>query len=399
MNTLQKKAHDLVLSGKNVFLTGCPGTGKTYCLNHIINDCRAFRNSKIGVTATTGCAAILIDGCTVHSFLSIGLAKQSAEVLYSKIISQRYPAKVAKLEQLKTLETLIIDEISMMNAELLTKVSQYLQLIRKNDKPFGGVQVVLVGDFYQLPPVTGKFCFESPTWQEAGLSTVVLDEQMRQVGDTVFTDILGRARTADVTIKDLKTLGGCEGIETEVKYTKLYSLNANVDDINDGEMKKLLSQVPKPQSKRFKIDQKESILLCIGAQVMVTRNVDFFLGIVNGTRGVVTGFEKIGGEFYVGMTLANGTSYSLGEYEFRDEDDVVIYTAMPVRLAWATTIHKSQGATIDMLEIDLGPTVFAPGQAYTGLSRAVSLDKVRITNVSPEAFRVSRKVIKFYKTH
>lgn len=422
MNTLQQEALNCVEVGANVFLTGCPGTGKTYCLNAIIKHCRQ-QEENIGVTAATGCAAILLNGSTLHSFLSIGLAKQSAEVLYTKLMSQRYPAKVEKFKQLRELQTLIIDEISMINAELLQKVSDYLKLIKQSSRPFGGVQIILVGDFYQLPPVSGKFCFEADVWQEADLFTVVLEEQMRQIGDTVFKDILGRARIGKVSDEDLQILARCEGAETEVKYTKLYSLNVNVDDINGAEMKKLMRQTPRPECGSFKIDQKESLMLCIGAQVMITRNIDTTSGIVNGTRGVVKSFLKLstnekntrngkangkadgkdreykkGDKYCIGLTLVDGSEYFLSHYEFRDDEtEELLYVAMPVKLAWAITIHKSQGSTIDCLEIDLGPSVFAPGQAYTGLSRAVSLARVRITDINPHAFKVSRTVEKFYE--
>lgn len=421
MNTLQQEALNCVEVGANVFLTGCPGTGKTYCLNAIIKHCWQ-QGKNIGVTAATGCAAILLNGATLHSFLSIGLAKQSAEVLYTKLMNQHYPAKVKKFDQLRELQTLIIDEISMINAELLQKVSDYLKLIKQSNRPFGGVQIILVGDFYQLPPVSGKFCFEADVWQEADLFTVVLEEQMRQIGDTVFKDILGRARIGKVSEEDLQTLARCEGAETEVKYTKLYSLNVNVDDINGAEMKKLMRNSPRPECRKFKINQKESLMLCIGAQVMITRNIDTGEGIVNGTRGVVNSFlklttnekntmngkaddkadDKADGEYKkldcIGLTLVDGRKYFLSRYEFRDDEtEELLYVAMPVKLAWAITIHKSQGSTIDCLEIDLGSSVFAPGQAYTGLSRAVSLERVRITDISPHAFKVSRTVEKFYE--
>jgi len=397
MNDLQQEALNCVEVGANVFLTGCPGTGKTYCLNEIIRHCRQ-KTANIGVTAATGCASVLLNGSTLHSFLSVGLARQPAGDLYDKLVSQYYPAKVEKCKQLRQLRTLIIDEISMINAELLQKVSDYLKLLKRSDLPFGGVQMILVGDFYQLPPVSGKFCFEAAVWQEADLFTVVLEEQMRQIGDVVFKDILGRARTGNVSTEDLQTLASCKGAEGEVKYTKLYSLNVNVDDINGAEMKKLMRQTPRPECRKFKIDNKDSILLCIGAQVMITRNIDTEGGIVNGTRGVVKSFLRMDNKYCIGLTLVDGGEYFLSEYEFRDDEtEQILYVAMPVKLAWAMTIHKSQGSTIDCLEIDLGSSVFAPGQAYTGLSRAVSLDRVRITDISPQAFKVSRKVEKFYE--
>jgi len=221
---------------------------------------------------------------------------------------------------------------------------------------------------------------------------------MRQIGDVVFKDILGRARTGNVSTEDLQTLASCKGAEGEVKYTKLYSLNVNVDDINGAEMKKLMRQTPRPECRKFKIDNKDSILLCIGAQVMITRNIDTEGGIVNGTRGVVKSFLRMDNKYCIGLTLVDGREHFLSEYEFRDDEtEQILYVAMPVKLAWAMTIHKSQGSTIDCLEIDLGSSVFAPGQAYTGLSRAVSLDRVRITDISPQAFKVSRKVEKFYE--
>jgi len=396
MNARQEYACSRVLGGKSVFLTGCPGTGKSYCLGAIIAKFKGHRR-RFGVTALTGCAALLIEGATVHSFLSIGLAKPSAEDLYRDLLrSSRYILYYKnKLEELIALQVLIIDEISMMNAELLDKVSEYLSLIRKNVLPFGGVQVVFVGDFYQLPPVTGRFCFESETWYDSNMETIVLTEQMRQNEDTVFKDILSRARVAEPTHDDLERLSMCEGIDPPagVKYTRLYSLNINVDEINLTELNDLLCEEPTPEWRTYKLIGKHSITLCIGAQVMVTRNLCLPAGICNGTRGVV---ESLG-DNDVTITLVNGMSYNL-EYTqtLHSKTGVFVRGELDLKLAWAVTIHKSQGSTIDLLEIDLGTSVFAAGQAYVGLSRAISLDKVRVTSVCREAFKVDDRVVDFY---
>jgi len=403
MNTLQQKAHDAVINGQSVFLTGCPGTGKTFCLNNIIKTLQKINTTKIhpfGVTATTGCAAVLINGSTLHSYLKVGLARDTPEEL-AIIAEKKYRPNCNKLRALKIL---IIDEISMLNADTFDKISKYLSIIRDNSKPFGGLQVVIVGDFCQLKPVTGKFVFHSETWNELNLKTFLFKQQQRQSDDQVFCDILGRVRHGKITDEDIDILKNCQGDESNnVKYTRLYSLNVDVDDINTKELKKLVNSV-KPKLTIYECKsgkgKTDKVKLCVGCQVMVTYNICPEDGIVNGTRAVVLSIIKTGYNIppMINIQLVDGRIYPITYVDIKDEiTGKTECSIMPLRLAWAITIHKSQGATIDYLEIDLGDSVFAAGQAYVGLSRAVSLSRLKVIDISKQAFKIDRDVKKYYR--
>ena len=345
----------------------------------------------------TGCAALLINGATVHSYLGIGLAKESAEELAVKV--RRF---VTIRDRILKLEVLLIDEVSMLNDELFEKLYKFLQLVRKNTKPFGGVQVIFVGDPFQLCPVEGKYCFTSKLWVDIKVHTLIAN--MRQAGDQVFRDLLDRVRWGKCSDEDLATLKQCENtvFPEGIIPTKLYSKNVNVDLINQMEFNKLSTEIKSYESvsvneysKKWATSNKipEKVNLRIGSQVMCTRNLPA-QGLVNGSRGVIT---QIDSERVV-IKLLDGESIHLCPISISPFDNpYIIVKFMPLKLAWAITIHSSQGMTIDALEVDLGKDVFAFGQAYTGLSRAKSLDSVKITSVLATSFKTSPTVKNFFK--
>jgi ATP-dependent DNA helicase PIF1 len=385
MNPEQQLALEAVAKGQNIFITGGAGVGKSYLVNEIVKSSKKI----IGVCAMTGCAALLINGATLHSYLGIGLAKEPAKVLANKL--RKF---VTIVKRIQDLEILLIDEVSMLNDELFEKVYDFLQIIRRNEKPFGGVQMVFVGDPFQLAPVEGTYCFTSKLWKDIKVHT--LTQNMRQAGDQDFKNLLDRVRWGKcsnedyVTLKSLKTTTFPDGI----RPTKLYSKNINVDAINNSELYKLsgepmefhtdyMNESSVKWAKSNKIPEK--CVLKIGAQVMCTRNIPV-LGLVNGSRGVITSFDA----GYVNMRLLNDEIVRLEYISVTPFDNpYIVVRFVPLKLAWAVTIHSSQGMTIDALEVDLGSDIFACGQAYTGLSRAKSLSTVRVTNVLPSSFVTS----------
>jgi ATP-dependent DNA helicase PIF1 len=397
MNPEQQLALDDVLKGENIFITGGAGVGKSYLVNKIVQH---LGNSNPGVCAMTGCAALLINGVTVHSYLGIGLAKESAQVLANRV---RKFTNVC--QKLVTVKTLLIDEASMLNDELFEKISEFLQLVRKNLKPFGGVQMILIGDPFQLGPVDGDYFFTSKLWSRNIFKVHTLTANMRQCGDNGFKELLDRVRWGDCSNADLDVLKKCQNtvFPPDIVPTKLYSKNINVDAINQREYDKLetrsqeyLCVYMNEGSKKWASANKipEKVYFRVGAQVMCTRNIPT-LGLVNGSRGVVT--DTTPSEVHI--QLLDGTRVSLGFVTVSPFDNPYIEVKyVPLKLAWAITIHSSQGMTIDALEVDLGKDVFACGQAYTGLSRAKSLEMVRVTSVLSKSFITSPTVKKFFST-
>jgi ATP-dependent DNA helicase PIF1 len=393
MNPEQKLALDDVLKGTSVFITGGAGVGKSFLVNKIS---QALVHKNIGVCAMTGCAALLINGATVHSYLAIGLAQDPAKVLAARV------KKFANVHsRILSMQTLLIDEVSMLNDELFEKISEFLQIVRKNTKPFGGVQMIFVGDPFQLAPVEGDYCFTSKLWTDIKVHTLV--SNMRQADDQTFKELLDRVRWGKCSQDDLETLEKCNDTEFPegIVPTKLYSKNVNVDSINLKEFDKLSTDVHvypcdylNEASKKWATANKipEKIHLRIGAQVMCTRNIPT-LGLVNGSRGVVVEVYMDG----VGVKLLNGTYVKVVPFAVAPFDNPYVGVQyVPLKLAWAITIHSSQGMTIDALEVDLGRDIFAFGQAYTGLSRAKSLSTVKITSVLAKSFITSPTVKKFF---
>lgn len=404
----QQNAIDAFKSGKNIFLTGFAGAGKSVALKHIIE--HALNNNiKIGVTATTGTAAFLIGGKTLHSYLGIGLAKEEPEVLLEKLYEYKN-FNVAK--KLKELNVLIIDEVSMLDNSLFEKISKYIGLIRKKNKPFGGLQLILTGDFCQLEPVDGDYCFKSEVWKELELTNIYLKKMMRQNDDKVFQKILTEVRYGNCSEETLETLESLKNTEFgEIRPTKLYSHNYDVDKINVKEYNDLILKgvqkkvyeikyhcLSKDKEKTKKwaknMDIPDSIELCEGAQIMVIANIDQDKGIVNGTRGVVMSLKNN----KVIIKLVNKNLYDIEYHKcIHAENPEISVSYLPLKLAYALTIHKSQGATLDAVEIDIGKKIFAAGQAYTALSRARNLKSIKIIDVHPDSFITKKSVIKFYK--
>lgn len=396
MNPEQLRVLETVKTGKNVLITGGAGVGKSYTVEKIVE----WASSKkfIGVCAMTGCAALLINGSTLHSYLGIGLAQEPALTLARK--AYKYPTV---RERIQDLEILLVDEVSMMSSELFEKVEEFLRLVRKSKKPFGGVQIIFVGDPFQLCPVSGNYFFDCELWKNSNFIVEVLSINMRQQGDLKFKELLDRVRYGVCNHEDLATL---QSLKTTVfpetiKPTRLYSKNVSVDSINQKELLALkqpleeyhLEYSNEASMKWAKSNRiPESVQVCVGAQVMCTKNLPE-LGLVNGSRGVI--LEITPG--YVKVEVLDGRTVMIAPISVKDRDKPWIEVKyLPLKLAWAVTIHTSQGMTLDALEVDLGRDIFTWGQAYTGLSRARSLDSIRVISVVPESFVTHQKVLDFF---
>jgi ATP-dependent DNA helicase PIF1 len=392
----QEKVIEDVFQKKNILLLGSGGTGKSTLIKELTSRCKD-KNIEIGITASTGSASVLIGGKTVHSFLGIGLAEAPPKVLAS-IVNFKYKNKV---EQLNALDILLIDEISMINGELLTKISQYLSIIRNNELPFGGLQIILSGDMFQLPPVQGTLVFQSIIWDTLKLTKHILTKIFRQEHDVRFQKILERCKSGSITNEDIEILKNCKGqyFTDDIKPTHLYATNAKVDSINNIEYD-LLNTMEKSYNTIYK--NKETKVYCekvgiplvvklkIGSQVMVTHNISDALKLANGTRGMV---KELFNEYVIIQTLYGERKISYVDCETEDN---LKYSIMPLKLAWAITIHKAQGVTLDCCKIDIGKSLFTYGQAYTALSRVKDLNSLYVIDISKDAFRTHPDVLKFY---
>ena len=417
LNTQQIKSIKYFIEKKNIFITGQAGTGKTYVIKKIIEWCEQNK-VKYEKTALTGTAAILINGKTLHSWAGIGIGDKQVGFYISKI--NRVWA--LKKNWIKT-DLLIIDEISMMDAKLLELLNTIAQIIRRNEKPFGGIQLIFCGDFYQLPPVSKKtdckFCFESPIWKQCIEKVIVLKENMRQ-NDPIFQRCLKEIRKGKCSDETEEILNKCIGrkvIDSQIKPTKLFTLKKSVNEINQKELVKLKKdirtfnskikvknrssfkdiEIEKIVNQMDKDNQYEKVLnIAIGAQVMLIKNIDVENGLVNGSRGVVVSFQ----EMYPIVQFLNGNrlviSKSEWEKEVEDKGKIVV-SQIPLRLAWALTIHKCQGSTIDNAELDIGDNIFEYGQSYVALSRVRNLNGLYLNKFNPTKIKAHPTVINFYK--
>jgi len=392
LNNKQLEALNLVKENKNVFITGSAGTGKSFTLKFITNYLSS-QSKKYAITALTGCAAVLINAQTIHSYLCLGINYSNISAIYLKYKTQ--------LNKILNLNTLIIDEISMMNNELLEKINELLCLIKKNELPFGGIQIIFVGDFCQLPPINGMYCFQSDLWEKLNLNIIILDELMRQKEDNQLQLILEEIRKgicSDDTYKILKELKNTK-FENNIKPTKLYPININVNLINDNAYNKLLKinnnnfiTYKSTASHKYINTSEYDVSLTLHAQIIITRNIAIMDGLINGTRGIITNLNTDS----VTIKDINNNTHIINYYKDINTNTKTRISFLPIKLAYALSIHKSQGSTIDALELDLGRDIFVSGQLYTALSRAKTLNSIRIINISRESFMINQEVKKFY---
>ena len=404
LNNKQLYAVEQTIKGENILITGPAGTGKSYTIKYIIELLKAD-NKNIGLTATTGTAAFIIGGQTIHSFMGLGICDGSIADIFIKIKKQSNIYK-----RLAELDVLIIDEVSMLDSVLFEKISDIFCYIKSNslkdtellNKPFGGIQIILIGDFCQLAPVNGIYCFLSKLWKDANINVILLEELVRQNDDILCQQILQIIRKGKCTDNILKVLNALKEtqFDDEIIPTKLYPKNINVDKINDIEVNKLkeagnntYTYTAEATKDNIGNISKYNVELVVNSQVIVTRNIDISAGIVNGTRGVVKNLFK---DFVV-IKDTKGNFHNITYYkDIFDKKSKSYISHMPLKVSYALSIHKSQGMTIDALEIDLGDNIFTCGQAYTALSRAKSLNSIKIIEVSKESFKINPFVKAFY---
>ena len=399
MNEKQLEALNIVKTGQNLFLTGSAGTGKSFTLKSIVNYLEN-NNINFGLTALTGCAAALISGQTIHSYLYLGISRNVKEI-YTNLIKF-----TPKYNSLKSLETLIIDEVSMMDEELFEVINELLMKIKNNDRPFGGIQLILVGDFYQLPPITGDYCFMSKIWNLLHFNKIILTELIRQKDDNVLQKLLEEIRQnkpSENTLSILTELTKKPNYkEGDIMPTRLYPVNTNVIKINNYEFKKLVKknngETKTYEAYSTKKNEKLTdyhITLTLHAQVMVIRNISVEDKLVNGTRGIIIKLNPTN----VIIKDINNNIHTINYFNDFNKNNKKppIISFMPLKLAYAMSIHKAQGASIDVLEIDLGDDIFISGQLYTALSRATNINSIKITNFSKDSFMLNKKVKNFYE--
>lgn len=400
-----------IAEGRNIFLTAPAGYGKTY----LINQLDSVLPNKITMTATTGVAALNINGATLHSTLGLGIGKQSVKVLVQKM--NKY-----KIDFLNRLDILVVDEVSMLSSELLDKCNELLKLVRLDNKPFGGVQTILIGDFCQLPPVDEKpnkdYCFYSQTWKELNLANVILDYNYRQETDKPYSNMLSLLRQGKLTQEGFDLIKSRTVENPPEDIPNLYATNAEVYQYNIAKLKELNQPIETFQAtygtpnkniannpefynslveKIKKYSKAEDKLeICVGSRVMLTRNTDLNRGLVNGSLGYV---KSINDE-HIEVRFDNDETYYVKkvDVEMHDaEGKVLVWQHQyPLKLANAITIHSSQGSTLEKVFIDFN-RFFEVNQAYVALSRVKSSAGLFVKNFKTSAITFAPEVLEFYK--
>jgi len=402
MTQEQRYVLDCVKSGKNVFFTGGAGTGKSFLIQKIIG---VLPPEHTFITASTGVAAFQIGGTTLHSFAGIG----AGTAVISKCVELAKRTTVAK--QWKKCKHLIIDEVSMVDGNYFKRLEHVARQVKNNDKPFGGIQLILTGDFLQLPPVSReeerRFAFETSAWQRCVQLNIELTQVKRQ-SDQALVEILNRLRMGVCTEEDTEVLKGTKANKSKegIVPTKLCTHTEDVNMINkkelekcEGEEKMFRAVDSDPGLSKFleaSTPVEGVVRLRVGAQVMLLKNLNVSSGLVNGARGRVERFTTDGNPVVV---FLGGVKQEIKYDKWSVKTGAgatLTRTQIPLRLAWAFSIHKSQGMTLDCVEVSLS-RVFECGQAYVALSRAKNLRSLRILDFKASCVRADSKVIKFYK--
>jgi ATP-dependent DNA helicase PIF1 len=421
--------------GKNIFVTGPGGTGKTALIKYIQKDA-VRKGQHIQVCALTGCAAVLLEckAKTLHSWAGIGLGTGGFDQLVTKIMKNRF----LKGNWIGT-DILVVDEVSMMSQKLFELLDAIGKATRKNSRPFGGIQLIFSGDFYQLPPVgdrdepeTTRFCFETALWSQtfSRENHIQLTKIFRQT-DPVYQKILNQIREGRLKRSSNETLLHSVGRQIPedicIRPTKLFPTRNKVEQVNTREMNALtteeleyklkyhsdleMTSAELRKRREFTKEQiqtellylkgnlrcDEVVKLKIGSQVMCIVNIELDNGhtLCNGSQGIITRLSE------QGLPLVKFGSSSLEtvmSYHIWSSENIpgIGVSQLPLILAWALTIHKSQGATLDIAEIDAGSGIFECGQTYVALSRVKSLEGLYLTSFDASKIKVSRRVQEFY---
>jgi ATP-dependent DNA helicase PIF1 len=431
----QRCVFEAYARGENVFMTGPGGTGKSALIKYIVNDAKN-KGKRIDVCALTGCASVLLEcsAKTIHSWAGIGIAKESKSMIADKVSTNKL-----KKKNWLAAQVLIIDEVSMLSLKLFEALELIGRKCKVNQRPFGGIQVIFSGDFFQLPPVgnfddptSSQFCFESPKWNEVFPNQLKLTTMFRQK-DALYAKILNQIREGKISRSScdvLKKFVGRTVDENEyIKPTILFPKKRDAEKINkeslsalEGETKEYyikdcdleelnLTDIQKQkalfyskQETEFEkkalissLTTEEIVRLKKGAQVMSIANLDLDseYPICNGSQGIVEDFDDRG---FPIVKFRNGVIRTITPWKHASERiPSVAVKQIPLILAWAVTIHKSQGATLEIAEMDIGNNVFACGQTYVALSRVKNLDGLFLKSFNPYKIKVNLKVKKFYE--
>lgn len=416
----QSLAREVIETKNNFLITGNAGVGKTHVLNWL------RLNIGMSVTASTGIAAIQIKGSTIHSWAGLGIGKQSAPKIVDSLAEKALKYRDRTLERIRHCQRLVIDEVSMLDADMLDLLEQVLMIARESEESFGGVQMVFIGDFLQLPPVSrkgaAKFAFNADSWEGADVQVRLLTKVFRQE-DEEFSSILNKIRfgdTDDEVFEFLKARHKAVDDDPEHPPCILHSHNAGCEEKNLLELEKLPGEEWVVESQEWskhenfakQLDKEclapRNLHLKQGARVMLLTNLDLAKGLANGSLGIVNDEdpedlrypEDPGDPEVVRVDFDNGHSVEIEtvEYELIKGDSVLATRKqLPLRLAWAITIHKSQGMTIPKVEAHLAKC-FAKGQSYVALSRAKTAEGLFLRGGGAN-IEAHPKAVRFYQEH
>lgn len=424
LNIQQQTIFEKYLKGENLFITGPGGSGKTFLIKLIVED--AIKQQKpYKVCALTGCAAILLEcgATTLHSFAGIGLANGPVNQVVERVVKNKY-----RKANWKNTELLIIDEVSMLSLKLFIILDLIAKRVKqKRDQPFGGMHIIFSGDFYQLPPVGNendpdsfKFCFETPLWDELfpKKNQIILQTIFRQT-DEKYAKILNRLRIGEITKTGIEELQKCvnKKFEDNDNPTILMPLRKYADIINNKEYNKLdntsehiyevksVETIDKQNTHSiWPDDEKRHELQSLTNSIMVDKRITLRLGsvvmcvvnlsstIYNGSKGIVVGFKDDNP-----LVKFNEITMLITPYVWQsDKIPILGIKQLPLIHAWAITIHKSQGMTLDKVYIDLGNDIFESGQTYVALSRVKTLEGLFLKNLDISKITINKKVKMFY---
>ncbi len=401
-----------IQQGRNIFLTGPGGVGKSYYINKLKEDLK----EEIVLTSTTGVSSYNLKAMTIHSFTGIGVFN----------VGDKLEGIIKKMNKFKTYEStktrvrkysiLVIDEVSMLGKAFLEMIDQVLKALRNNDRVLGGYQVIFTGDFMQLPPVNDDYCFKSSVWKELDFKTIQLTKLYR-FNDDLYSSILSRVRLGKNTKEDNQELfkryfaykeykeKDEKEDELAIRPTFLYSRKFNVNDKNLEELQKnsnellVLKARYSDKHKLCKVDLdklENNLYLKVGAQVMLTTNIDIDQGLVNGSRGVVLKYDS----GLLKVKFLNGMEIDFNRYTYTVEEDGKVMYKMeqyPFILAYALSIHKVQGCTLDYAIIDIGHSVFEENMSYVALSRVRNLKGLFLLNFQPYKIIPAKDALEFYE--
>lgn len=408
--------HTVFTERKNVFISGEAGTGKSYT-SVLLSDIAKKIGVNLVLTSTTGITAINIKGTTVHRWSGIKIANENVQTIANRI---RIKDKKCMKRWMNT-DILLIDEISLLGKKTFILLDTLGRILRRINKPFGGIQLIVTGDFLQLPPVQDDYCFTCPLWDNCDFSYIRLSEPKRY-NDINHFYMLQRIRMGKHTNEDislLKTRVNAyydfirNGEKELIKPTIITSLKAEVCSINKTEMDKLKSDAYLYDSKDTILDNNDKVVLedinpsdfldtivdrtvtlKKGAQVMLIFNMDVELGLCNGSRGVVLSCEKD----HVVVKFKNieqEVTITPVSFEIREGDYKFIRQQIPLVIAYAITIHKSQGSTLDCAVVNIGSTVFGDNMSYVALGRVKSIEGLYISRFSPNKITTCKTALEF----